>query len=126
MLAFLLDEQISHVVREQLRPKRPDIRIESVQLWRNADLCGKSDELVLAAAHEEGLTLVTYDQKTIPPLLMELALREGHHSGVLFVDRNSIASDNVGALVKALIAFYDQYHALLWTDLVMFLSPAAR
>ena len=126
MLAFLLDEQISHVIMEQLRQKRPDIRSESVQLWRNADLRGKADELVLAAAHEESLTLVTYDQKTIPPILMELALREDHHSGVIFVDRNTIAADNVGALVKALIAFHDQYYSLPWTDLVMFLAPAAR
>ena len=126
MLAFLIDEQISHVIMEQLRSKRPDIRIESVQLWRKADLRGKADELVLAAAHEEGLTLVTYDQKTIPPILMELALREEHHSGVIFLDRNTIASDNVGALVKALIAFHDQYQSLPWEDLVMFLAPATR
>ena len=126
MLAFLLDEQISHVIMEQLRSKRPDIRSESVQLWRHADLRGKADELVLAAAHEEGLTLVTYDQKTIPPILMELTLDNGHHSGVLFVDRNTIASDNVGALVKALSTFHDRYHSLTWTDLVMFLAPASR
>lgn len=126
MLAFLLDEQISHVVAEQMRQKRPDIRVESVLRWREGDLRGKADALVLAAAHEEGLTLVTYDQKTIPPLLMELGMSEGHHSGVVFVDRNTIASENIGVLSQALIAFYDQYSSLVWTDLVMFLSPVAR
>jgi hypothetical protein len=108
-----------------MRQKRPDIGIESLLLWRGGDLRGKVDALVLAAAHEAGLTLVTYDQKTIPPLLMELALREAQHSGVVFVDRNSIASENMGALTQALMAFYDQYHSLTWINLVMFLSGGA-
>jgi predicted nuclease of predicted toxin-antitoxin system len=124
MLAFLLDEQIPHVVAEQLRQKRPDIEIESVLLWRDGNLRGKPDNQVLEAAHEAGLTLVTYDQKVIPPLLMELAANGGHHSGVVFVDRRGIASENIGALTQALIAFYDLYHALPWTGLVMFLAPA--
>ena len=68
--------------------------------------------------------LVTYDQKTIPPILLELAGNGGHHSGVVFADRNSVHSDNIGRLVQALIAFCDQYHSLDWTDMVMFLSPA--
>ena len=126
MPAFLLDEQISHVVAEQMRRKRPDIRVESVLRWQVGGLRGKADALVLAAAHEEGLTLVTYDQKTIPPLLMEIAMREDHHSGVVFVDRNTIASENIGVLTQALIALYDQHLALAWIDLVMFLSPVAR
>ena len=126
MLAFLLDEQISHVAAEQMRQKRPDIRVESVLRWREGDLRGKADALVLAAAHEAGLTLVTYDQKTITPLLMEFAMSGDHHSGVVFVDRNTIASDNIGMLTQALIAFYDQHTSLVWTDLMTFLSPVAR
>lgn len=109
-----------------MRQKRPDIRIESVLRWREGDLRGKADALVLAAAHAEGLTLVTYDQKTIPPLLMELAMRKGYHSGVVFVDRNAIASKNIGVLTQALIAFHDQHTSLVWTDIVMFLFLVAR
>lgn len=78
---------------------------------------------------EEGLRqhrFPYYDQKTIPPLLLELATSGGHHSGVVFVDRHSIASENIGMLTQALIVFYDQYHTLVWADLVMFLSPVAR
>ena len=67
--------------------------------------------------------MVTYDQKTIPPILIELAANGGHHSGVVFVDHNSIPSDNIGGLVQSLVAFYDRYEALEWADLVMFLSP---
>ena len=125
MLAFLTDEHISHVVAEQVRQKRADIRIESVLRWRGGALRNTADDLVLAAAQEEGLSLITYDQKTIPPILVELAMNAGHHSGVVFVDRNSISSENIGSLVQALVAFYDRYHHLDWTDVVMFLSPAA-
>jgi hypothetical protein len=126
MLDFLLDEQISHSVTEPLRKKWPDIRIESVLLWRQGNLRGKPDDPVLEAAHEAGLTLVTYDQRTIPPLLLELATGGGHHSGVVFVDRRTVSPENIGTLTQALIAFYDLYYTLAWTDLLMFLSPTAR
>src|ERR1700722_1823733 len=108
MLAFLTDEQISHVVAEQVRLKRPDIRIESLLTWRGASLRTTRDDLVLAEASSDGRTLVTYDQKTIPPILMKLTENGGHHSGVVFVDHNSIRSDNVGGLVQVLFVFYDQ------------------
>ena len=102
ILAFLTDEHITHVVAEQVHQKRPDICIESVLRWRGGSLRNKADDLLLATAQEEGLTLVTYDQKTIPPILVELAMNAGHHSGVVFVDRNAIASHNIGGLVQAL------------------------
>ena len=125
MLAYLTNEHISHVVAEQVRLKRPDIRIESssVARWHPSQ---HPDDLVLIAAMEEGLTLVTYDQKKIPPILLELASNGGHHGGVVFADRNSIPSDKVGILIQALIAFYDQYQALDWSDLVMFLQTLPR
>ena len=124
MLGLLTDEHISHVVADQIRHKRPDIRIESVLRWRGGVLRQNADDLVLAAAHEERLTLVTYDQKTIPPILVEVAMNGGHHSGVIFVDRNAINTSNIGGLVQALIAFHDLYHGQEWTDTVMFLTPA--
>ena len=42
MLGFLLDEQISYVVMEQVRQKRPEIRIESVLVWNGAISVGKT------------------------------------------------------------------------------------
>ena len=124
MLAFLTDEHMSHVVAEQLRLKRADIRVESLLRWRGGVLRNTADDLVLAAAMEEGFTLVTYDQKTIPPILVEMAMNAEHHGGVNFVDRNAIASSNIGGLVQALEAFHDDYRDLDWRDTVIFLSPA--
>lgn len=125
MLAFLTDEHISHVIAEHVRQKRADIRIESLLRWRSGALRNTGDDKVLAAAREEDLTLVTYDQKTIPPVLLQLAGMDGHHSGVIFVDRNSLPSNDIGSLVHALIAFYYRYHDLDWTNAVMYLSPVA-
>jgi hypothetical protein len=124
MLALLTDEHISHVVAEQVRLKRGDIRIESMLAWRQGALRNTPDDLVLAAAQEDGLTLITYDQKTIPPILVDLAACGGHHTGVVFADRNTIPSGNIGRLVQAVIGLYDRYQDLDWTDVVMFLSPA--
>ncbi len=54
MLAFLLDEQITHVVAEQIGQKRPDIRIESALRWRKGDLRGKADALFLQPRMRRG------------------------------------------------------------------------
>ncbi len=51
MLSFLLDEQISHVVMEQLRLKRTEIRVESVLQWNGGNLRGNDDGMVLREAH---------------------------------------------------------------------------
>jgi hypothetical protein len=48
------------------------------------------------------------------------------NSGVVLADRNTITSENIGALTQALITFYDRYHALAWIAIVIFLSQTAR
>lgn len=126
MLAFLTDEHISHAVADQLKLKRPDIRIESILQWREGALRSTDDNLILAAAKSEQFTLITYDQKTIPPILMELAANGDHHHGVVFADRGSLPSDNIGRLVEALIALHDRFQDLDWTDTVMFLTPISK
>lgn len=125
MLAFLLDEHLPHSIAEQVRVKRPDIRIESVLKWREGELRQKPDALVLSIATTEGLTLVTYDQRTIPPILVEKMLNGEAHAGVIFVDRNAIRSNDIGGLVKSLISFYDLHHERDPKDTVMFLSHPA-
>ena len=122
MLAFLLDEHISHVVMEQVRQKRSDIRIESVLLWRSGDLRGKDDALVLIAAQEENLTLVTYDQKTIAPLVTQWAMEGRDHAGVIFIDEKSIAQEDVGGKVRALLKLWEQGNSLDWINAVSHLK----
>ena len=56
--------------------------------------------LLEAAAHR--LTLVTYDRRTIPPLLKTWAGAGRQHGGVIFVDEKTISPADIGALVLAL------------------------
>ena len=121
MLTFLLDEQISHVVMEHIREKRPDIGIESVLLWRGGDLRGREDEVVLMAARSERFTLVTYDQKTIVPLIVQWAAEGQDHAGVVLVDEKTIAQGDIGGQVRALLRLWDRDNALDWTNVVTYL-----
>jgi hypothetical protein len=126
MLGFLLDEQISYVVMEQVRQKRPEIRIESVLVWNGGDLCGKDDDMVLSAAHADSLTLVTYDQKTITPLVMQWATEGRDHTGVVFIDDRSILQEDVGGQVRALIDLWEKAHTQDWTNAVGYLKLTNR
>jgi hypothetical protein len=122
-LLLLTDEQISYVVAEQVKARRPDIAITSVRAWHGGAFTGKTDASLLRAAAEEGLTLVTYDQKTIPPVLTEWGFLGQEHAGVVFVDELSIAQSDIGGLVLALIAFWDQTWEWEWKNVISFLRP---
>jgi len=70
MLSILLDEQISPEIAKQVQIKHPEITIFSMHHWHQGHFLGMSDEAILQAAKIERLTLITYDQKTIPPILV--------------------------------------------------------
>src|SRR3954454_14924778 len=95
-LSLLLDEHLSAEVVVQVKRQRPEVSIQSVHHWRGGGLSGKQDDLLLAAAAEERLTVVTYDQKTIPPLLTEMALQGLGHAGVILVDNQTMPSSDIG------------------------------
>jgi uncharacterized protein DUF5615 len=123
MLAYLLDENISPVVAEQLAAKNPQMVVHSVHRWRGGEFIGQADGRVLKAATQARLTLVTYDLKTIPPLLSEWAADREAHAGILFVDDASIRSNDFGGLVKALLAHWQRYAAEDLINRVAFLKP---
>ncbi len=85
-LQLLLDENMSQVVAVQLRSHRPNRIVESVHDWQDGAFEGRADEALLQAACAEALTLVTYDQKTIPPLLSEMSSNGESHGGIIFVN----------------------------------------
>ncbi|HZT43063.1 MAG TPA: DUF5615 family PIN-like protein [Chthonomonadaceae bacterium] len=121
-LHLLLDENISQVVAAQVQKHRPAIVIESVHTWQKGAFRGRHDKELLLAAAAEGLTLVTYDLKTIPPLLIELSAGGQQHSGVIFVDGLTIANDEFGMLTRALISFWERHRDLEWRSRVHFLG----
>jgi len=121
-LRLLLDENMSQVVAEQAMHHQPAMSVESVHTWQGGAFKGQSDRALLLAAGAEGLTLVTYDQKTIPPLLAELYAEGKSHAGVVFVDDQTIASNNFGMLIRALISLWDQFGAEDWQERIGFLD----
>ena len=125
MLAYLLDENISPVVADQIVLKAPQTLVQSVHRWRGGKYQGQTDINVLRAAREEQLTLVTYDLKTIPPILTEFASDSETHSGVLFVDEASIRSSDFGGLINALLAHWQKYASEDWTNRIAFLVPVS-
>ena len=124
-LRLLTDEQISPVVAERLVRARPGVHAVSANEWRGGALLGKADDRLLAAAAEDGLTLVTYDQKAIAPLLSRLAHDGRHTAGIVFVDSRTVAPDDIGLLVRSLVQLLDACAAWDWQDRVCYLQAAA-
>ncbi|HLK61755.1 MAG TPA: hypothetical protein VKU00_34735 [Chthonomonadaceae bacterium] len=123
MLALLTDAHISPIVAVQVKAKRAEIVIHSLREWREGALLHAGDDVILTAALEEGLTFVTYDQRTITSLAMQWAV-EGHgHAGIIFIDEKSIAQEDVGGKVHALLTLWDKTHSQDWQNVISYLRP---
>lgn len=122
MLRYLLDEHISPVVARDLVAKHPEIYAASVHNWRSSTLRGADDEAVLRAAHEDGLTLVTYDHRTVFRLLRDWADKGVVHSGVIFIKRRTVPQNDFGGLIRALAAFWQDNQHHDWTNHVAHLT----
>jgi hypothetical protein len=83
---------------------------------------GQSDSVCLQQAARQGLTLVTYDRRTIPPLLKNWGEEEQEHGGVLFVDERTIPPSGHGGLVRVLSDLWGETAKWDWTDRVCFLQ----
>ena len=125
-LFLLLDENISQTIAAQVKHHRPALAIESVHTWRGGAFEGRPARSLLQATREEGLTLVTYDQKTIPPLLAELYAEGESHAGVMFVDDQTIPSSDFGTLTRALILLWERRGDEDWQDRIGFLEKPSR
>jgi len=118
LLRLLLDEHISPTIARELRVKRPRMEVLSLKQW---GYLGESDEVILGNAFEEGLTLVTYDLRTIAPLLKSWSEVGRTHGGVIFIDWKTIAPDNFGALVRALCGVWDIEAETPWREPIVYL-----
>jgi hypothetical protein len=126
MLRFLLDEHISPDVCSIVRSRRSSIGIESIHEWRDGSLRGKDDDYVLRVAAESGYALVTYDLRTLPPLLREWAARGQRHQGVVFIDELTCRSQDAAGIATALIRVWDGMSDFDWTDRVAFVAKSER
>ena len=122
MLSFLLDEHISPTVAEQIQRKCPEITIFPLLKWQEGRYLGLDDEIILKAATEAELTLVTYDKNTIPPILVAWGEAKISHKGIIFIDYQSIPPSNFGQLVHGLIQLWKTQRELDWTNRLIYLQ----
>jgi hypothetical protein len=121
MVKLLLDEHISPAVAEGLRRRNRSLAVVCMAEWKNGEFLGQQDFVCLQQAAVQGLTLVTYDRRTIPPLLKIWAEEGRKHGGVIFVDEKTISPADPGGLVRALSELVRATAKWDWSDRVCFL-----
>ena len=121
MLKLLLDEHVSPDVANGLRRRNRSLVVHWMAEWGGGDFLGKEDSACLLEAAKQDLTLVTYDRRTIPPLLKLWAEEQRSHGGVIFVDEKTISPADIGGLVRALTELSKETGKWDWTDRVYFL-----
>ena len=121
MLRLLLDEHISPTVADSLRRRHGSLVVSCMAEWEGGEFLGREDSACLQQAAAQGLTLVTYDRRTIPQLLKVWAEEERKHGGVIFVDEKTISAADVGGLVQALSNLLRNTGKWDWTNRVCFL-----
>jgi len=122
MLKLLLDEHVSPAVAKGLRRRDRTLVVRCMGEWEDGNFLGQEDSACLTAAALQGLTLVTYDRRTIPPLLKAWAEAGRRHAGVILVDEKSTSPAEIGGLVRALEMLVKETRRWDWTDRVCFLQ----
>ena len=121
MLKLLLDEHTSPEVAKGIQRRIRTLIVNSMVEWEDGNFLGKEDSACLLEAAKQCLTLVTYDRRTIPPLLKLWAEEGRSHGGVIFVDEKTIAPSDIGGLVRALMLVTIETGQMDWTNQVYFL-----
>lgn len=121
MLKLLLDEHISPNVATGLRRLNRELEVRYMAEWENGDYLGQEDAVCLKQAAVQGLTLVTYDRRTISPLLKIWGEEGRQHAGVIFIDEKTISRADIGALVRALNRLVRESNRWNWSNRICFL-----
>ncbi len=123
MLKLLLDEHVPPALAEELPRHRHGSAVVALQDFENGTLLGARDERILTAAAAGGWTLLTYDQRTIPVILMTWGEQGTSHGGVIFVDRKTLQPSDIGGLVRALLRLWQSLGGADWHNRVVHLVP---
>jgi hypothetical protein len=121
MLKLLLDEHISPDVADGLRRRHRSLVVHCMPEWEGGAFLGKDDAACLLEACRQRLTLVTYDRRTIPPLLKIWAEEGRRYGGVIFVDEKTISPADIGGLVRALSRLFDETRKWDWHERIGYL-----
>ena len=121
MLKLLLDGHISPVVAEGLCRRNRQLVVLCMSEWEGGKFLGQQDSVCLKQAAAQRLTLVTYDRRTIPPLLKTWAEEGRKHGGVIFVDERTVSPSNPGGLIRGLSDLSRKTSEWEWTNRICFL-----
>lgn len=123
MLRLLLDEHLSPDIASAVQALHRAIAIESLPRWQQGAYLATDDGVILEAARQHGLTLVTYDQKTILPLLVTWGESEIAHAGVIFGSHRTLPASDSGGSARALARLWLEQAELDWTNRIVYLTP---
>lgn len=66
---------------------------------------------------------MTYEENIIPSILIQWASEGRDHAGVIFINKRSIAQNDFGGQVRALLRLLKETHTQDWTNIIIHLSP---
>ena len=121
MLRLLLDEHLSDDIAVGVRAEVTGVEIVSLREWQEGVYVGAPDDVLLRAAYAQGTTLVTFDQRTIMPVLRDWGERGIAHGGVVFGSRYTFATSDFGGIGHALTRLWTEQGQLDWTNRVVYL-----
>jgi hypothetical protein len=122
MLKLPLDEHVCPSVAVGLRRRQRSLTVDCMVDLENGQFLGQDDSACLEHAATLGLTLVTYDRRTIPPLLKAWAEEQCHHGGVIFIDEKTISPADIGGQIRALANLARETAKWNWTNRVCYLQ----
>jgi len=118
---FLLDVHIPATVVDGVRTQC-GCKVYHVSRWREGKFRTAHDEVIMKAARESGLALVTGDVNTIPAIAYR-RLARGEPSGLVIFVPSHMRQD-VGGLVRALVDLYPRLPQPDPAYPVVYLQPA--
>lgn len=120
-MRLLLDAPVPPAVGAGLAA-RITIEVLALRDWEGGIYLNAPDDTILRAAYDARWTLVTYDQRTIQPLLSTWGERGIPHGGVISVDDHTIPQQDVGGLIRALQYVVETFGDVAWENRIHFLK----
>jgi len=120
---LLLDEHVHPAVAAGVR-RTANVEIVALKQWEDGKYLNTDDAIILRAACAFGWTLVTFDQRTIRPILKDWGEEGTAHAGVIFADERTIARSDVGGLIRSLLDLIARAGGEDWENRVEYLRRA--
>jgi hypothetical protein len=126
MLHVLTDEHISPEVAVAARKLCRGIQITTLFQWMNGHFVSSPDGEILREAARQKMTLLSFDLRTIPPLLRTWGEQGTDHGGLIFIDEKSILQSDIGGMARALCELWKLLGDVDWTNRCFFLQQVRK